>query len=160
MKRIACGFLLYLLSTNMLLAEHPDIALEPVYKSFGEVEVGSSVSHTFVVSNTGQADLHVTDVTFLHGDTDQFNIDSGGGAFTLTPGQSRNVEVSFVPTSSGSKSTHLKFYSDDPDENPIWADVCGEGAGESSDPDIDLYPVSKSFGEVAVGSINNREARI
>ena len=132
------------------IGQDPDIALEPGSKNFGEVAVGSDASHTFIVSNAGQSDLNVSEVKFLHEDTDQFRIDSGGGSFTLASGASREVVVSFVPTSSGSKMTHLKFYSNDPDENPKWADLSGEGIGQ--DPDIALDPGSKNFGEVAVGS--------
>jgi len=158
MKRIVNGFLLSLCVFHVFLyasnrnPDHPDIALEPSSKNYGEVAVGSESSHTFVVSNTGVVDLHVSEVKFLHEDTDQFRIDSGGGSFILIPGGSREVVVSFVPTSGGSKLTHLKFYSNDPDENPKWATLSGKGIGEGGDPDIGLEPGSKNYGEVAVGS--------
>ena len=74
---------------------------------------------------------------FLGGNADQFRIDSGGGSFTLAPGVSRQVVVSFVPTSGGSKKSHLKFYSDDPDENPIWAEL--KGRSPDTEPPVISY---------------------
>jgi hypothetical protein len=51
-----------------------------------------------------------------------------GGAFVLTPGASRNVQVSFNPSFEGAKSAVLELASDDPDESLVVVNLSGTGA--------------------------------
>lgn len=107
--------------------QFPDINAAPNSHDYGNVTVGGTASQMFVVTNTGQSDLNVTATTVTGMNAAEFSIDSGGGAFTLTPAQSRNVEVSFNPTSPGTKNAALRFESDDPDENPLDVALTGNG---------------------------------
>ena len=50
-----------------------------------------------------------------------------GGAFTLSPGQTRGVTVSFRPTATGPGSAILRLTSDDPDTGTL--DVALSGLG-------------------------------
>ncbi len=110
----------------------PDITVTPTLHNYGNVVINTSSSKTFVVKNDGTADLTVTSTTLIGTDAAEFSIDSGGAPFTLTPSQSRNVVVSFNPTSTGAKSATLRIDSDDPDENPF--DVSLPGTGVDNPP--------------------------
>jgi hypothetical protein len=127
----------------------PDIALTPTAHDYGSVVVDSASVRTFDVRNDGTADLHVT-ATDLVGSAD-FQILSGGGAFTLTPGQTRNLDVEFRPAALGAASATLRISSDDADENPL--DVPLNGVGVSTPvPDVAVSPLSHDYGDVLQGS--------
>jgi hypothetical protein len=61
--------------------------------SFGNVPVNTSVQSTLVISNAGNATLHVTNVTYPTGF-------SGGFAGVIAPGKTTNVTVTFLPTAT------------------------------------------------------------
>jgi len=115
------------LTGNSIATAVPDIAVTPTAHDYGNVFEGSSASQTFVVDNTGLADLNVSTTSLAGADAGEFSIDSGGAPFTLTPGSTRDVVVSFNPTSTGLKTATLSFASDDPDENPLDVDLSGTG---------------------------------
>ena len=96
----------------------PQIDVTPRPHDFGPILVQSSASQTFTISNVGSATLLVTAVTLVGPDAGQFSIDGFSGPappFSLPPGQSNQVMVSFNPTSVGPKTASLEVASDDPD---------------------------------------------
>ena len=103
----------------------PDISVNPTSWDYGEIELGNVSDKSFVVSNTGNADLHVTGTSITGTDADQFVIASGGGSFTVSPGGSHTITVRFAPTSIGDKSASLRIDSDDPDEDPLYVSLSG-----------------------------------
>jgi len=103
----------------------PDIDVNPNFWDYGAVSVGTSVSKVFVVTNQGMADLNVSSVTLTGGNSDEFRIDQGGGAFTLLPGGTMNVSMGFNPSTEGTKTTALRFVSDDPNESPLDVPLSG-----------------------------------
>ncbi|MFW6138607.1 MAG: choice-of-anchor D domain-containing protein, partial [Spirochaetota bacterium] len=126
---------------------------------FGTVEVNSFATATFTIENTGTADLSIGEISLTSGDTGQFSIDTSSMDTTVQPGGRTYFDISFAPTSSGSKSSTVSIKNNDPDENPYTFTV--EGSGSSSPvPDINLrveqtsYPSGSSydFGSVQVGS--------
>ena len=126
----------------------PDIAVSPGSKNFGNVLKGSSASQTFVISNSGTANLSVTSTSLVGVDPGQYKIDSGGGAFTLAAAATRNIVVSFRPTTLGARSATLRIASDDADENPLDVRLTGTGVG----PDIAVSPTSHRYGRVLTGA--------
>lgn len=122
----------------------PDIAVETTSHDYAKVNTDSSASHTFVVTNEGAAELTVEAPTLEGTNADEFNIDSGGTSFTLTPEQTHEVVVSFAPTSIGTKSATLRFTSNDPDENPFDVNLMGEGEPPVSVDDI-VHLLPKDF---------------
>ncbi len=58
---------------------------------------------------------------------DQFTIVSGGAPFTVAPGATHDVVVSFNPTSAGAKSASLDIASNDPDEPTVNVALTGTG---------------------------------
>ena len=77
------------------------IKVEPTEINFGEVEVGSSKSATFTVSNVGTASLTVTVASGLD-EGDDCVLPGSGQQFTLAVGQSKTFTVTFTPTKENS----------------------------------------------------------
>jgi hypothetical protein len=126
----------------------PDIELAPNSYAYGSVPVGGNVVKTFAVRNLGNSNLLVTSTSFVGGQSGEFSVTSGAAPFTVPPGDSHNIDVRFVPTSVGAKSTTLRFSSNDPDENPLNVTLSGTGSG----PDIDVTPRPYNFGSVTLGA--------
>jgi len=132
----------------------PVIAVNPTSNNYGSVAVGGSSSQTFVVSNTGNENLDVTGTSLVGTNAGEFSIDSGGGSFSLTPGATRNVVVSFNPTSQGNKNATLRFANNDPNHNPL--DVGLSGSGIVPQPDIAVNPTSHNFGQINIGGSDSK----
>jgi len=111
----------------------PDITSDPGSYDFGTVKVGESDEKTFQIKNVGNANLYVYSTTITGTDHDEFNIQSGGGSYTLTPGATRNLKIQFKPDSPGSKTAKVQITSNDPNENPFFIDL--EGKGGQIEPD-------------------------
>ena len=77
------------------------IKVEPTEIDFGEVEVGSSKSATFTVSNVGTASLTVTVASGLD-EGDDCVLPGSGQQFTLAVGQSKTFTVTYSPTKENS----------------------------------------------------------
>lgn len=80
----------------------PDIAVDPASLDFGDVFVGTSKQLTTQVTNTGTAVLNVTAVT---ADNPAYSMDAN--AFTLLPGQSKNINVTLTPTEAADLNATL-----------------------------------------------------
>ena len=102
----------------------PDIAINPAANNYGNVTVGNHADQVFAVSNPGSAVLNVTAATITGGD---FAIQSGGGAFNLNPGGSRNITARFTPASAGAKAGTLSLTSNVAGKSPLTANLNGSG---------------------------------
>ena len=84
-----------------------NISITPTTINFGNVNVGQFSDQTLTITN--QATSNAT----LTGSVDTlsapFSVQSGGGAFSLTPGQSVTVTVRFSPTAAESASANLSI---------------------------------------------------
>ena len=109
------GTLYYLHNDHYIGDPVADIAVEPPFFDFGNVVLDNSSAKSFSVSNEGDLDLVVNSTELVGEDAGEFAIESGGGAFTLVPGASETIEVSFNPASEGIKNAELRIQSDDPD---------------------------------------------
>ena len=125
-----------------------DIAVSPSPGDFGNVIVGASTIMTFTIENEGDSALAVTSSSIAGPDAAQFGIISGGGFFTINPGETSDVDVAFTPASEGNKNALLTIISDDPDENPLQVPI--SGIGEAPAPDIIAQPVSFDFGNIII----------
>jgi VWFA-related protein len=99
---------------------------------FGKIEIGkeNTFQDTALLKNLSGFDITVNDVVHLGPDTTQFDIISGGGKFTLTPGEERKLTVKFKPKYGGRTSGQLGFvYSGV--GSPSVAQLFGQGIGGS-----------------------------
>ncbi len=114
----------------------PDITLPSVAMDYGTVFVGVSRSATVVVRNDGTDLLTVSGVAASPGD---FSVTPDG--FSLGPGDSHDVIVTFSPLSVARIDGLLTIASDDPDEGVVTVTLHGEGLIA---PDIGVEPGSLS----------------
>ncbi|MFN0152179.1 MAG: choice-of-anchor D domain-containing protein [bacterium] len=118
----------------------PECSLSTAALAFGSITVGACDTLTVTIFNTG--------IVTLGGNVSEacadFSIVSGGGAFSLTPGLSREVRVKFAPGSTGAKNCTLDLGTD-------CADVSLSGTGTAA-PVCMLSTTSLAFGSVNVNS--------
>jgi WD40 repeat protein len=100
---------------------------------FGEVEVGdfSTISDTVLLRNIGTQSVNITKTEKMYPDTEQFNIISGGGAFTLNPGEERQLTLEFRPFYGGRTSGRIGFEYDGVG-SPATVQLFGTGTGDIS----------------------------
>ncbi|MFC1707905.1 IPTL-CTERM sorting domain-containing protein [Planctomycetota bacterium] len=87
------------LSVSFTLAEEPGVIAWASTPSgdFGQVGVGEEATRTYTLSHQSGGTVDGT----ITATGARFSIQSGGGAFSLSTGESRNVTVACAPTSSG-----------------------------------------------------------
>ena len=108
-----------------------------------------------MVRNDGTEALSVDGTTLEGADAAEFDIDSGAAPFVLTPGQSRDVVMSFNPIWLGPKSATLRIDSDDPDEDPFYLDLAGFGIASAPGGTSEFNPVADDFYPNGTGDDNH-----
>src|SRR6266478_478347 len=126
----------YIVVTNL----PPLLTLSPTNLSFGPVIIGQTNTQNFQLVNNGGQTLTGSVITTL-----PFLIQSGT-PFSLAPGQTGLVAVSFAPTNAVSFSNVVVFTSNDGNSTNS---VTGSGL---TPPQLAVLPSSLDFGTVAVGS--------
>ena len=76
-----------------------------------------------------------------------------GVNFTVLPGESVVLEVTFQPTSGGTKEAYMLVTSNDPDEPEKEVELHGYGCSSPGCPDILLEPVSWDYGSLTPGNV-------
>lgn len=71
----------------------------PASVDWGYVEMGTATTRTVRLKNSGKATL-VGVIAPALGCSPAYAITSGGGAYSLAPGASKNVDITFSPTDS------------------------------------------------------------
>ena len=95
---------------------------------FGSIELGFSLISTFTIQNQGDEDLNITSISLTGADADQFSISLiVPTPFVISGGSEQVFEVTFEPTSFGSKSATINIASDDADESTYTFDIQGSG---------------------------------
>lgn len=126
---------------------NPGYLTAPSSLNLGSANVGSTVTKTLTVSNTGGTSLHISSATV-----------SGSGylasgltlPYTLPAGSSANFSVAFTPTAAGTDNATLTLASDA--SNPS-VPVALTGSGMSTaTPGYLSAPASMSLGSVNLGS--------
>ena len=111
---------------NEAPVQEPDINLNPASLDFGMVEVGTTEIRTTTVENLGTVDLNVSMISLCDGTSVEYSW-SPNAPFTVTPGASQTVTVTYAPVDEGLDAGCLAIASDDPDENPALLNVSGTG---------------------------------
>jgi hypothetical protein len=99
----------------------PDIDVSPTSLDFGIVDVGLSKTLSLTISNKGNADLTVSSITT----ETPFTISES--PFTLQPGSSKTITVTFTPQSGDYFTKQLVIISNDPDEGSLTVNLTGTG---------------------------------
>jgi hypothetical protein len=125
---------------------HADMTTVP----FGNQKVGTtSPDQVVTITNTGDADLHISTVMKGGGDGGQFNMNETCAGATVIPSSgSCTITLSFSPTSTGSKLATVTVASDDPVTPSLVINLTGTGTQGAIDEDTGAL----SFGSVQTGS--------
>jgi len=121
------------------------LSANPTSLSFGSVQVGNSKQLSQVVSNTGGANLTISQYTFTGSG---FNMSGFTPPLTLTPGQSYTFTVTYAPQSAGAASGNISITSNasTPNLSIPWSGT-GTAAGQ-----LAVSPTNLNFNNVVVGT--------
>jgi hypothetical protein len=97
-------------------------------KDFGMVVAGANTSLTFIITNTGTANLTGLGITIDGVDSALFTVTTNPIA-PVTPNGSTIFIVTFAPLSTGVKTAALHIANNDSDENPFDISLTGTGTG-------------------------------
>jgi hypothetical protein len=122
----------------------PVCAVNPPSLDFGSVNIGSYLDKTFTITNTGGGTLTGT----VSETCNHYSLQSGGGAYSLTAGQSVTVTVRFAPTVNGTLTCSVVT-------GGTCANVSCTGVG-APPPVCTVNPTSLDFGNVELGSYADR----
>jgi hypothetical protein len=128
-------------------------------RDFGSqgIAAGATAATTITVTNSGTADLQVTSVALGGADASEFVLDLTGFNYTITGGASSTFDVSFDPTSVGTKTAQVQITHNDTNApSPFNFQVSGNGTGlaaiEVSEGGNTLSPGDQLvFGSVSTG---------
>jgi len=134
-----------------VIPTNPVFAVTPESNDFGSVlQNGSSDPQTFSISNDGLGELEITFIALTGADADQFNL-TGETTATLTAGESIDVDISFAPTSSGTKTASLEI------TDALSRDIhLVSLTGESQGANFNVSPTSKDYETVNLGGSSSQ----
>ncbi|MEK7174728.1 MAG: choice-of-anchor D domain-containing protein, partial [Patescibacteria group bacterium] len=127
----------------------PSISVSPVVLTMDSTLVGSFSQKTVSVSNTGTANLVVSNITRSGADSTQFAVSPT--AFTVSPSGSQTVTVTFVPSTAAQKSTILNIT-----HNAVGSpmQIVVSGMGKSTTPPPANNPAIAVVTSLALDSTN------
>jgi PKD repeat protein len=126
----------YIIATNI----PPILQVSPASRDFGSVTIGQTNTLPFQVFNAGQLTLTGTATV-----ASPFLIASGG-SYSVAPGQTGTVNVSFIPATAVTVSNAVAFTSNGGTSSNL---VLGTGITPGA---IGISPVSIEFGTIATGT--------
>jgi gliding motility-associated-like protein len=94
---------------------------------FGNVSIGTSLSQTFVIQNTGAAALTISSYSLSGSGATSFTITTNPAASVASSG-STAIVITFSPGATGLKQASLTIVSNDCDESPYVFNIDGTGA--------------------------------
>lgn len=122
---------------------------------FGWVEIGNSDSAIFTIENIGTDTLNITGISVIDVISNPGEFTVSPTSFTVIPGVSQSITVTFLPVSTGDREAEISIDSNDPDEAPYLFTVIGTGVAVGTlIPDI--YVENDETGnEIPDGSIGH-----
>ena len=137
--------------------ETPRISVNREEVAFGNVQAGLNAQETVSVINTGSAALGISNVFISGTDADTFLLDNQCG--TLAPSESCDVNVTFAPSTDGTRSATLTIESTDADNPAVDVALTGRGVLAPT-PEIGVNPESVDLGRIQLGQSASAEVTI
>jgi MYXO-CTERM domain-containing protein len=145
-------------SGNGSAAAAPAIAFSPATLDFGTVTIGNTQQRTAQVQNTGTATLTVTTVAACSGAGPEFTW-SATTPFSVAPGQSTPITVTYTPVDTDFHSACLAFSSNDPASPVANLGLTAQGAATPV-PAVALSPAALDFMAVEVGKSSTLASQV
>lgn len=134
------------------VATAPSLGLSPLGVAFGDVNVGSSRQQRIMLTNTGNANLIITQVNVTG---IGFNQSGLALPLTLVPNQSNAFTLAFAPTAAGTVSGGISLVHNPPG-SPTSIPLSGNGVA----PAISVNPAGLAFGNVNVGTTTSQTVTV
>ena len=127
----------------------PVFTIAPPSLDFGSVAIGNNSTLQATVTNTGTADLSITNITSSDA---EFTFSPNTFPITIAAGNNQVFDVTFAPTSGGPHSATLTF-THNATGSPTTYNV--QGVGIDAGPTFSINHTSLNFGNVNVGTFSN-----
>jgi hypothetical protein len=134
--------------TASVVNSQPQVSVVPGSASFGSVVVGTKNTQTIKLTNSGTANLTVSQAN-VSGTANGFSTSGLTLPLTMPPGQSANFSVAFAPAAVSSVSGSVSLVSNAP-SSPLAIPLSGSGIAATYV--LGANPTSLSFGNVNVAS--------
>ncbi len=135
-----------------LIGHGPKITSNPGSANFGDVIVNSSDGATITVSNAGDLDLQIGEISLSGANAAEFGIlDDNCSGQTLTSMASCTFRALFSPASIGSTNANITVSSNDPEMPLLSVPLTGKSISGYL-PQILIEPLLGDFGDVTVGN--------
>lgn len=109
-------------------AVSPDIEVVPTAYDFNEVLVDTNATTTVTISNQGEADLTISEVSLQLGRRSDFYVSTELNLpMDLAYGEFVDIDVVFIPSSEGLSTDILEICSNDPNDNIVQVQLSGTG---------------------------------
>jgi phosphohistidine swiveling domain-containing protein len=145
---VSTAFLLCVLALAPVPAVAQQMRCNPCYYGFGKVQIGTSISYSFQLTNVGSNTLRISSKSIQGSSAYSF------GKFTLPmnvqPGASIQLPIIFTPSAKGYAYATLQLKSNDPN-SPLTLRVHGVGFYPNA-AQLTASPTTLNFGNVNVGS--------
>ena len=126
----------------------PVISYTPGSLDFGTRSVGAvSSAQVVTVSNSGTANLVLSELKFAGDHPGDFQIDSGALPITVAPGGNTSLQVKFAPTAIGQRNATLVLTTNAASSPHVLA-LTGNGSGA----DVLVQPAMLDFGDQIVAT--------
>jgi hypothetical protein len=136
-------------------ASAQELYCKPCWHAFGNVQIGSSSSYSFRLSNPGSKTLQITSKS---NQGSEFSFGQFQLPVNLQPGASVELPVIFKPTAKGYSTGVFELVSTAKD-SMLTMHVTGFGE-VTMNPKLGVSPATLSFGNVTVGSSVNLKATL
>ena len=94
------------------------------FTDYGTTSVGTNVTKTYFIHNTGNLNLNIGAITFSGANLTDFSVTTAPAAI-VAPGGSTSFVVTFAPPAIGTKTATLSILNDDANENPYNFNLVG-----------------------------------
>ncbi|AMQ90270.1 choice-of-anchor D domain-containing protein [Marinobacter sp. LQ44] len=139
------------------VSEAPRIGVNREDLAFGNVQAGLTAEQTVTVSNTGNAALGINNVTISGTDADAFL--QTNNCASLAPSASCDVNVTFAPSTEGTRNATLTIESTDADNPAVDVALTGRGVLAPT-PEIGVNPDAVDLGRIQLGQSASAEVTI
>ena len=130
------------------------LSVSPTTYAFGSVTAGQSKSQMFTVTNSGSADLTISQIG-VNGTG--YSVSGLKTPATVSAGKSTTFVVQFAPESAGSAGGSVSIASNAPN-SPSTVALSGSGLGATAT--ITASPLSVNFGNVSAGTSASKSVTI